>query len=231
MKRQEAKSQILLVEDEQQLMALTEALLDERGYSVTTAQDGGSALDALTSSEFDLVILDLNLPDIDGLEVLSKCRDKSQVPVIIVSARTDGKDRIDAFERGADDYLTKPFLPKELLARMNVCLRRNNQAKPKKSGEFFKIDEENQRLILSGTPVDLTAREFSLLQALATQPGKIYSRHALLKMVWGADTRLDGRRVDLYVSRLRAKLESFDSKEIISSVYGEGYKLDLSEHT
>ena len=230
MNRQVERAHVLLVEDEQQLLALTEALLDERGYEVTTAKDGESALEALRQTTFDLVILDLNLPDLDGLEVLSSFRENSQVPVIIVSARTDGKDRIDAFDRGADDYLTKPFLPKELLARMNVCLRRNPPAKPKKSGEFFKIDEESQRLTLGGTQVELTSREFSLLQALATEPGKVYSRQDLLKMVWGADTNLDGRRVDLYVSRLRAKLESFDSKEIISSVYGEGYKLDLSEH-
>ena len=137
MKRQAEKNRILLVEDEEQLLSLTEALLDERGYQVSTAQTGQSALEALECSTFDLVILDLNLPDRDGLEVLSKFREGNQVPVIIVSARTDGKDRIDAFDRGADDYLTKPFLPKELLARMNVFLRRNTPAKPKKSGEFF----------------------------------------------------------------------------------------------
>lgn len=231
MSKQVDKNHVLLVEDEQQLLALTEALLDERGYLVTTAQSGESALKALKNNRFDLVVLDLNLPDFDGLEVLSNVREKSQVPVIIVSARTDGKDRIDAFDRGADDYLTKPFLPKELLARMNVCLRRNSQVKPKTNGDFFRIDQENQRLILSGSHVELTSREFALLQALATSPGRVYSRQDLMKMVWGADAKTDGRRVDLYVSRLRAKLESLDSKEIISSVYGEGYKLDLSEPT
>ena len=138
LKRKPETSRVLVVEDEEQVLSLTEALLIERGFSVTTSQDGETALESLKDSAFDVIILDLNLPGMDGLDVISEVRAQSQVPVIVVSARTDGKDRIDAFERGADDFLTKPFLPKELLARMNVCLRRTRRVISKRDGGFFK---------------------------------------------------------------------------------------------
>ena len=220
---------ILLVEDEKTLAKALKFNLEKEGFRVEVAFDGEEALNAMSRKEPDLVILDLMLPKIDGYEVCRSIRRSSDVPIIMLTARDEDIDKILGLELGADDYMTKPFNTRELLARIRAILRRTvQQAAAAKN--FIKIgdlqiDAIKRKVTVKGREVTLTSREFNLLSLLASNPGKVYSREELLEEIWGDDYSGDVRTVDVHIRHLREKIEEFPAEpNIILTVWGAGYK-------
>jgi DNA-binding response OmpR family regulator len=222
---------ILVVEDEKQLAALIRDEMISEGYSVTVAHDGLSALQLLETRPADLVILDWMLPGIDGLEVCRRIRARSITPILMLTARAEEVDRVLGLEVGADDYLTKPFSPRELLARARALLRRvdlmrrqagDGNRRPVRVGDLD-IDPAGRTAAIGGAPLDLTPKEFDLLCMLAEQPGRAYSREYLLERIWGAEYVGFDRTVDTHVVRLRKKLGPLGER--VATVWGVGYKL------
>jgi two-component system response regulator VicR len=220
---------ILLVEDEKTLAKALKFNLEKEGFRVEVAFDGEEALNAMSGEEPDLVILDLMLPKIDGYEVCRSIRRSSDVPIIMLTARDEDIDKILGLELGADDYMTKPFNTRELLARIKAILRRTvQQAAAARS--FIKvgdlqIDVIKHKVTVKGREVALTSREYNLLSLLASNPGKVYSREELLEEIWGDDYSGDVRTVDVHIRHLREKIEEFPAEpNIILTVWGAGYK-------
>lgn len=220
---------ILLVEDEKTLAKALKFNLEKEGFRVEVAFDGEEALNAMSGEEPDLVILDLMLPKIDGYEVCRSIRRSSDVPIIMLTARDEDIDKILGLELGADDYMTKPFNTRELLARIRAILRRTvQQAAAAKN--FIKIgdlqiDAIKRKVTVKGREVALTSREYNLLSLLASNPGKVYSREELLEEIWGDDYSGDVRTVDVHIRHLREKIEEFPAEpNIILTVWGAGYK-------
>lgn len=220
---------ILLVEDEKTLAKALKFNLEKEGFRVEVAFDGEEALNAMSGEEPDLVILDLMLPKIDGYEVCRSIRRSSDVPIIMLTARDEDIDKILGLELGADDYMTKPFNTRELLARIRAILRRTvQQAAAARS--FIKvgdlqIDVIKRKVTVKGREVALTSREYNLLSLLASNPGKVYSREELLEEIWGDDYSGDVRTVDVHIRHLREKIEEFPAEpNIILTVWGAGYK-------
>ena len=220
---------ILLVEDEKTLAKALKFNLEKEGFRVEVAFDGEEALNAMSGKEPDLVILDLMLPKIDGYEVCRSIRRSSDVPIIMLTARDEDIDKILGLELGADDYMTKPFNTRELLARIRAILRRTvQQAAAARS--FIKvgdlqIDVIKRKVTVKGREVALTSREYNLLSLLASNPGKVYSREELLEEIWGDDYSGDVRTVDVHIRHLREKIEEFPAEpNIILTVWGAGYK-------
>ncbi len=220
---------ILLVEDEKTLAKALKFNLEKEGFRVEVAFDGEEALNAMSGEEPDLVILDLMLPKIDGYEVCRSIRRSSDVPIIMLTARDEDIDKILGLELGADDYMTKPFNTRELLARIKAILRRTvQQAAAVRS--FIKvgdlqIDVIKRKVTVKGREVALTSREYNLLSLLASNPGKVYSREELLEEIWGDDYSGDVRTVDVHIRHLREKIEEFPAEpNIILTVWGAGYK-------
>lgn len=202
------------------------AYLEKHDYEVTAAMTGEAALKRVSSEAFDLVILDLNLPGLDGMEVLKNIRSRDNTPVLVVSARQGGKDRVRALDSGADDFLTKPYYPEELLARVGAVLRRAQLPSTKRPEQVLQIDRDNRTVLLLGKPVKVTKTEFDLLCVLASEE-KTFSREELYRAVW-RDEEFDNksqRRVDIQVSRLRARLQTPQGNDMVESVYGVGYRL------
>ena len=220
---------ILLVEDEKTLAKALKFNLEKEGFRVEVAFDGEEALNAMSGEEPDLVILDLMLPKIDGYEVCRSIRRSSDVPIIMLTARDEDIDKILGLELGADDYMTKPFNTRELLARIRAILRRTvQQAAAAKN--FIKIgdlqiDVIKHKVTVKGREVALTSREYNLLSLLASNPGKVYSREELLEEIWGDDYSGAVRTVDVHIRHLREKIEEFPAEpNIILTVWGAGYK-------
>ncbi|HAI85578.1 MAG TPA: DNA-binding response regulator [Firmicutes bacterium] len=225
---------VLVVDDEPSIVELVQFNLEKEGFEVARAYDGESALDAFRSDRFDLVILDLMLPGMDGLEVCQAIRRGSQVPVIMLTAKTDEFDRVLGLSIGADDYVTKPFSPRELVARVKAILRR--QAMDSQSGQDERgvhvirvrdlvIDGDRFEVEVGGARVDLTPKEFELLRFLAANAGRVLTRELLLEKVWGYDYAGNTRTVDVHIRRLRQKVESDDGNPAyIHTVHGVGYK-------
>ena len=210
-------------------MKVTRSFLEQDGFAVIPATDGPTALE-LVKQPLDLVILDIGLPGLDGLEVTRRVREFSPIPILIVSARGDGADRVLGLEFGADDYLVKPFLPRELVARVRALLRRSRMhSSPPLAGTpgpGVSVDLEARRAFVEGEPIDLTAQEYELLKTLLGAPGKNFTREELLDRVWGDDYMGQSRRVDLCVGRLRAKLERPGKPAPIRSIWGVGYRFE-----
>lgn len=219
---------ILVVDDEQLLVKGIKFNLENDGYTVDGVYDGKAALELFRENRYDLIILDLMLPEIDGLTVCRKIREESNVPIIMLTAKSEGRDKLIGFEYGADDYVTKPFDILELKARIRVILRRSGKA-PGRAEEFVEIGNIKadliQRTVYVGKEaVDLTAKEFDMLATLMRSKGKIFSREKLLSDVWGKDFPADIRTVDVHVRRLREKLEKDDANpEYILTKWGVGY--------
>ena len=219
---------ILVVDDEQLLVKGIKFNLENDGYTVDGAYDGKAALELFRENRYDLIILDLMLPEIDGLTVCRKIREESNVPVIMLTAKSEGRDKLIGFEYGADDYVTKPFDILELKARIRVILRRSGKTSSR-SEEYIEIGNIKadllQRTVYAGKEaVDLTAKEFDVLATLMRSKGKIFSREKLLAEVWGKDFPADIRTVDVHVRRLREKLEKDDANpEYILTKWGVGY--------
>jgi DNA-binding response OmpR family regulator len=214
---------VLLVEDEENLASLVRAYLEQEGYRVIAVGTGGEALRAMDAEPVRIVVLDLNLPDMDGLDVCRQIRTRSSVPVVMLTARDEETDMLAGLESGADDYIGKPFSPRELVARMKTVLRR---AEPNSDDELLVLGDivlrRNAREVgVGGEPVELRPKEFDLLAFLMANRGAVLSRDLLLERVWGMDYAGGTRTVDVHVAQLRRKLGRPD---LIRTIRGSGYK-------
>ena len=226
-------ARILVVDDEQSITELLAYNLRRNGYQVAVARDGHQALRLARAEQPDLVILDLMLPRMDGLDVCRELRRESSVPIIMLTARDEEVDRVVGLELGADDYVTKPFSVRELMARVKAVLRRAAVEETGTTGThrvgLLEIDTLSREARLAGTPLVLTRLEFDLLETLARHTGQVLSREQLLNLVWGYDYYGDARAVDSAIKRLRAKLREAGSvPEPISTIRGIGYRLERS---
>jgi two-component system alkaline phosphatase synthesis response regulator PhoP len=224
------RRRLLLVEDDPTLRQALSFNLTREGYDVTTAADGESALEAARSDRLDLVLLDVMLPGMSGVEVLRVLRrDGVSTPVIILSAKGDEIDRVVGLKVGADDYVAKPFSRPELLARIEAVLRRHRREaempENRERLEFghLRIDVARREVTVDGEPIHLTTKEFDLLAHMAGAPGRIFTRDQLLSRIWGYDYVGDGRTVDVHVSWLRGKLRGADGHNYFRTVRGVGY--------
>jgi len=223
---------ILVVDDEAKIVQLARDYLEHAGYAVVTAADGRAALDAIGRRRPDLVVLDLGLPEVDGLEVTRAVRRESNLPIVMLTARDDELDKLLGLELGADDYLTKPFSPRELVARVRAVLRRTDQAnEPRdvvRAGDLT-LDLPRMRADVAGRSVDLTPTEFQLLATLAAQPGRIFTRAQLLDAVRGVAFDSYERAIDTHIKNLRRKVEEDPGNpKIVQTVLGGGYRLGLA---
>jgi DNA-binding response OmpR family regulator len=228
---------ILVVDDELNILELARMYLEQDGYAVISAQDGQTALDRIEGDAPDLVVLDLMLPEVDGWEVCKRTRAQSDVPILMLTARDDDVDKIVGLELGADDYMTKPFNPRELVARVRAILRRTG-GRPSPdgvdAGEPIRVGNVTinpaSRVAKAGdATLELRAKEFDLLQTLAEHEGKVLSREQLLSLVWGFDFYGQTRTVDVHVAHLRAKLDEAGAAVVIETVWGIGYKLVVGD--
>ena len=221
-----AEGSILLVEDEEKLARVVELELNYEGYQVEKAFDGRSGLEKALSGRFDLILLDIMLPQLSGMEVLRRLRRESQVPVIMLTARDSVTDKVAGLDSGANDYITKPFAIEELLARIRAALRGRGEERPREeqlTAGPLTMDVERHLVQVNGEPVELTKKEFDLLHCLLENKGRVLTREALLDSVWGFDFVGETNSVDVYIRFLRSKLdEAFDIK-LIYTVRGVGY--------
>jgi len=222
------KKKLLVVDDEEILLKGLRYSLIQEGYDIDTAVDGIEALDKVNRNDYDLVVLDLMLPKMDGLEVCRKIRETSMVPIIILTAKGEDTSKVLGLEYGADDYLTKPFNILELKARIKAIFRRiefdGNKGNTNLHIDDFTINTLGRKVTLKGEDINLTAKEFDLLLLLATNPGKIYSREELLEIIWGYEYFGDVRTVDVHIRRLREKIEVNSSQpNYILTKWGVGY--------
>ena len=219
---------VLVIEDEKEIRDLVRYNLERAGYRVAAVADGDQGLERLFAARPDLLVLDLMLPGRNGLEILREVRGEPttrDLPVIVLTARSTEMDKLLGFEHGADDYLTKPFSPRELTARVEALLRRSRPDRAEGSVEIgdLRLDALTREATWKGKPLTLTPREFELLAFLAGRPGRVFSREELLRKVWGYDYVGETRTVDVHVRRLRAKLG--EKSHVIETVTGAGYKL------
>lgn len=220
---------ILIVDDEQHIIDLAQMYLEQEGYNIESVNDGAAALDRILNQEPSLVVLDLMLPELDGWEVCRRVRNQSDVPIIMLTARSDDIDKIVGLELGADDYLTKPFNPRELVARVRAILRRTDRRSAEVEAKTIALDNltiipERRVVTVDEQPVDLRMKEFDLLLTLAENKGMVFTREKLLDVVWGYDFAGETRTVDVHVAHLRHKLDGM--KPTIETVWGVGYKLE-----
>jgi DNA-binding response OmpR family regulator len=222
-------TRILTVEDDERIRTAVKLALEDEGWTVDEAASGEDAIAAFAHAPADVVLIDIMLPGIDGFELCRALRRGSDVPIVMVTARADTHDVVAGLEAGADDYLTKPFAPKELSARIRALLRRARPAKPghpKLTFGDLEIVPDEGKVTLAGREVHLTKTEFRLLVELAQNPGRVFSREALLDKVWGYGYFGDGRLVDVHVRRLRTKVEADPANpRHVVTVRGLGYRL------
>lgn len=220
-------AKILVVDDERVLVKGITFNLKNEGYQVETGYDGEEAVELAREGKFDLIILDLMMPKIDGLQACMRIREFSNVPIIMLTARSEDTDKIIGFECGADDYITKPFNILELKARIRALLRRSggleNQNNRITAGSLT-VDTQERNVYKDGKPVELTAREFDLVELLIRNPNRVYSRENLLDLIWSYEYRSDIRTVDVHIRRIREKLETVPAEpEYIMTKWGVGY--------
>ncbi len=218
---------ILVVDDEPNITRLLGMYLTKEGFTVETAADGPSAVAKARATRYALILLDIMLPGMDGLEACRTIRRTSDVPIIMLTARSEDVDKIVGLEIGADDYITKPFNPRELVARVKAVLRRYEVGGAQERNVItvgdIVIDLDRREVLVGDDPVELRAKEFALLVALARRPGVVVSRDRLLNEVWGYEHSIDTRTVDVHISTLRDRLASANAR--IETVWGVGYKL------
>ena len=223
---------VLVVEDDRNIAELLQMYLEKEGYTVTVAADGGQGLSAFRAAKPDLVLLDVMMPVMDGWAVCRAIRAESSTPVIMLTAKGETDDKVAGLKQGADDYITKPFEMKEVLARIEAVLRRTSGVTAEKKARrltFDKlvIDMDSFELIVDGKKVDTPPKEMELLFYLASSPNRVYTRNQLLDEVWGFDYFGDSRTVDVHVKRLREKLEGIEAGWGLKTVWGVGYKFEV----
>lgn len=218
---------ILVVDDEELLVKGIRFNLQNDGYQVVCGSNGREAIELAHDPEVRLIVLDIMMPEIDGLEACRRIREFSDVPIIMLTARTEDMDKLLGFEHGADDYLTKPFNILELKARIRALLRRSGGYDHQRSRitvDALTVDTQERNVYKNGVPVELTAREFDLLELLIRNPNRVYSRENLLDMIWGYEYRSDIRTVDVHIRRIREKLETVPAEpEYVMTKWGVGY--------
>ncbi len=224
---------IALVDDDQNIVASVSMALETEGFDVMSFSDGASAVEKLTSDPADLVVLDIKMPRMDGMEVLKKLREKSDVPVIFLTSKDDEIDQVLGLRMGADDYITKPFSQRLLIERIRVILRREElrrgggateAAKVMKRGDMV-LDEERHLCTWKGERVDVTVTEFLLVKTLASNPGHVKSRDQLMDFAYGENIYVDDRTIDSHIKRIRKKFRAIDDDfDRIETVYGVGYR-------
>lgn len=224
---------ILIVDDEPKMRELVKLYLEKEGYKVSEAGDGEEAMNSLRNKQFDLVILDLMMPKIDGLTVCKEIRKTLDIPVVMLTAKGEEIDRVLGFELGADDYVVKPFSPRELLARVKALLRRAGTRQVSVTGNVLSfpglvINVDAREVEIANTKVSLTPKEFELLLFLAKNPGRVFTREQLLEHVWGYDFFGDLRTVDTHIKKLREKISRIGGPmDFIATVWGVGYKFEV----
>ncbi len=220
---------ILIVDDEPLIVKGLKFSLEQEGYKTDAAYDGNTAIEMIANNDYDLILLDLMLPGVDGMSVCQQVRENSNVPIIMLTAKGADMDRILGLEYGADDYMTKPFNILEVKARMKTLFRRIDSITPKTNASHITVHDmvvnfDNRTVVVSGTEVNLTAKEFDLLQLFINNRGKVYSRQQLLDTVWKFDYLGEYRTVDVHIRRLREKIEPNPSQpEYILTKWGVGY--------
>jgi two-component system, OmpR family, response regulator ChvI len=225
------KPSLLLVDDDAALLGVLAAALEEEGFEVATAADGRAGLARATERTYDLVVLDVLMPELDGLAVCRRLRERSRVPVIFLTSRAEEIDRVTGLETGADDYLTKPFSTRELVARIRAVLRRTTPGEPAPLGEVTRvgrltIDSGRVTVTWDGREVALTRSEFLVLAALARHPGYVLGRERLIELARGEDVVITERTIDTFIKRIRQKLHAVDPAfDAIETVVGVGYRL------
>ena len=224
-------AKVLVVDDERIIVKGLRYSLQQEGYEVECAYDGEEAVNAIREKHFDIVLLDVMLPKLSGFEVLQQVREFSDVPIIMLTAKGDDMDKILGLDYGADDYVTKPFNPREVKGRIKAIIRRTSRSRQAEVlneniievGDL-RMDMDNRRVTLADKEINLTSKEFELLELLATHAGKVYSRTTLLQMVWGKDYPGDVRTVDVHIRRLREKIEHNASEpRYVQTKWGVGY--------
>lgn len=225
---------VLVVDDEKMIVKGIKFSLIQDYSVVDCAYDGEEALNMAKNNDYDIILLDIMLPKMNGLEVCQQIREFSNVPIIMLTAKGDDMDKIMGLEYGADDYITKPFNILEVKARMKAILRRNNKTEKEQANSNvfnigdMRIDCDSRSLFIRGKEIYLTAKEFDLLELLAFNPNRVYSRDVLLKTVWGADYPGDGRTVDVHIRRLREKIEENSSEpKYVHTKWGVGYYFNV----
>ncbi|MDK2799103.1 MAG: hypothetical protein PWQ70_722 [Clostridiales bacterium] len=223
---------ILVVDDEDKIRNVIKIYLNSEGYAVEEANNGKNALDKIKTTHFSLIILDVMMPEIDGWTVCREIRKSSSVPIIMLTARGEEYDKLFGFDLGVDDYIVKPFSPKEMIARVKALLRRSGN-KASKSGQTFievgqvKVNPVSKQAFISDKELILTPKEFELLYFLVQNPERVFNREQLLTSVWGYDFFGDSRTVDTHIKQLREKLG--DYKHYIHTVWGTGYKFNVGD--
>lgn len=227
------EKRILIVEDEPSIAEVVGLYLQRAGYGIQTAPDGRQAMNLLERGIPDLVVMDLMLPEVDGLSLTRWLRDRSDVPIIMLTARREEIDRIAGLETGADDYVIKPFSPQELVSRVRAVLRRTKreqaEVESERALEFegLHIDPRSRMVMVAESPIELTAKEFDMLYHLARHPRQVFTREQLLERVWGGAEYIDAGTVTVHVRRLREKIEPDPSKPArLLTVWGVGYKFE-----
>ena len=221
---------ILVVEDDLDIQELLKNFLQEVGYEIMLAGDGVEALSMFSAMQFDLVLLDVMLPKMTGFEVCQQIREFSNVPIVMLTAKGDDMDKILGLDYGADDYITKPFNILEVKARIKAIMRRTNRREEGKDSQRMvekggmRLDCDGRRVYIEGKEINLTAKEFEVLELLMKNPGKVYSRENLLNLVWGSDYPGDVRTVDVHIRRLREKIENVPGEPVyVRTKWGVGY--------
>ncbi|MDE5412003.1 MAG: response regulator transcription factor [Bacillaceae bacterium] len=233
----EQEAKILVVDDEERIRRLLKMYLERENYEVEDAENGEIALEMALKEDYDLILLDIMMPGIDGIEVCQELRKTKATPIIMLTAKGEEANRVQGFEVGTDDYIVKPFSPREVVLRVKALLRRSSSTKFLQTNTGSKdilvfphltIDNDAHRVTVEGTEINLTPKEYELLHYLALSPDKVFSREQLLKDVWNYDFFGDLRTVDTHVKRLREKLNrvSPDAASMISTVWGVGYKFE-----
>jgi len=222
----------LIIEDDSNIAELLRLYLSKDGFEIMISPDGGKAKSSFDLFQPDVVLLDIMLPVKDGWQICREIREKSSVPIIMLTAKGDTTDKINGLEMGADDYVTKPFDIKELIARVHAVMRRTDADAPvdkKLSFDKLTINLDSYELVVDGKKVDTPPKEMELLYHLASSPNRVFTRNQLLDEVWGFDYFGDSRTVDVHIKRLREKLEGISEKWSLKTVWGVGYKFEVTE--
>lgn len=228
------QNKILIVDDDENICELLNLYLKKDGFDTSIAYNGRQAVELAEKYNPDLILLDIMLPELDGWQVCREIRKKSEVPIIMLTAKGETFDKILGLELGADDYVTKPFDTKEVVARIKAVLRRSNDNEKTEKKEEVRYDKliinlTNYELVVDGKPIDTPPKELELIYHLASNPNRVYTRDQLLDEVWGFDYYGDSRTVDVHVKRLREKLEDVSDKWSLKTVWGVGYKFEVRQ--